>query len=88
MDFLFRLKPRIFFGNINGAVEINVKHLRDHLDQLDKKKPTYIYCAKGMRGYLAFLILQQNGFTRLANLSGGYTVWNLLNKKNHVETTL
>jgi len=68
-------------GKIEGAVEINVNHLRDHLDQIDKEKPTYIYCAKGMRGYLAFLILQQNGFTQLANLSGGYTVWNMLNEK-------
>ena len=66
-------------GKIKGAIEIPVDELRNHLDKLDKSKTTYVYCAKGLRGYLSFLILQQNGFEKLHNLSGGYTIWNYLN---------
>lgn len=66
-------------GKIDGAIEVPVDDLRNNLSQLDKEKTTYIYCAKGLRGYLSFLILQQNGFEKLHNLSGGYTIWSYLN---------
>jgi NADPH-dependent 2,4-dienoyl-CoA reductase/sulfur reductase-like enzyme/rhodanese-related sulfurtransferase len=66
-------------GKIKGAIEIPVDELRNNLTKLDKSKTTYVYCAKGLRGYLSFLILQQNGFEKLHNLSGGYTIWNYLN---------
>ncbi len=66
-------------GKIEEALEIPVDELRNNLDKLDKSKTTYVYCAKGLRGYLSFLILRQNGFEKLHNLSGGYTIWNYLN---------
>lgn len=64
-------------GGIEGAQNIALDTLRDNLSELDKNKPTYIYCAKGLRGYLAYRILEQNGFTDLRNLSGGYTLWKM-----------
>lgn len=66
-------------GKIEGAIEIPVDTLRNNLELLDKNRTTYVYCAKGLRGYLAFLILQQNGFEQLHNLSGGYTIWSMVN---------
>ena len=66
-------------GKIEEAIEIPVDELRQNLDKLDKHKTTYVYCAKGLRGYLSFLILQQNGFKKLHNLSGGYTIWSYMN---------
>ncbi|TRX66515.1 FAD-dependent oxidoreductase [Carboxylicivirga sp. M1479] len=66
-------------GKIEDAIEVPVDALRNNLDKLDKNKTTYVYCAKGLRGYLSFLILQQNGFEKLHNLSGGYTIWNYMN---------
>ncbi|MBK3517759.1 FAD-dependent oxidoreductase [Carboxylicivirga marina] len=66
-------------GKINDAIEIPVDELRNNLEKLDKSKTTYVYCAKGLRGYLSFLILQQNEFEKLHNLSGGYTIWNYMN---------
>ena len=66
-------------GKIEDAIEVPVDELRNNLDKLDKNLTTYVYCAKGLRGYLAFLILQQKGFKKLHNLSGGYTIWNHLN---------
>lgn len=62
-------------GKIANAINLELDTLRDHLSELDASKPTYVYCAKGMRGYLASRILIQNGFNDLHNLSGGYTIW-------------
>ena len=37
--------------------------------------PIVIYCAIGLRGYIATRILKQNGFDNVRNLAGGYKTW-------------
>lgn len=70
------------FGKIDErATVIDVNELRDNLNLLDKNKETIVYCAKGMRGYLASRILNHNGFTHVKNLSGGFKVWDMMSKK-------
>jgi len=72
-------------GKIENSINIDLAKLRTHLfEGIDKQKPTYIYCAKGMRGYLAYLILKTQGFSDLKNLSGGFTVWNKLYKEERI----
>ncbi|MGQ1786697.1 MULTISPECIES: FAD-dependent oxidoreductase [unclassified Saccharicrinis] len=67
-------------GKIAHATNIPLEQLRkDSLDGIDPSKPTYIYCAKGLRGYLGYLILADKGFTHLKNLSGGFMIWSKLN---------
>ncbi|MBW1846425.1 MAG: FAD-dependent oxidoreductase [Deltaproteobacteria bacterium] len=61
-------------GTIEEAVNIPVDDLRDKLDELDKSKSYYLFCAVGFRGYLAHRILEQNGFTS-KNISGGYDIY-------------
>lgn len=68
-------------GGIKNAININLHDLREKHTILDKHKDTVIYCAKGMRGYLATRILNQNGFTKVKNLSGGFKVWNMFQTK-------
>lgn len=58
-------------GHIDGAVSIPLDELRDHIDELDREKPVYVYCHSGMRSYIACRILAQHGFDCF-NLSGGY----------------
>jgi NADPH-dependent 2,4-dienoyl-CoA reductase/sulfur reductase-like enzyme/rhodanese-related sulfurtransferase len=48
-----------------------IDELREHLSELDSTKPTAVYCRVGFRGYLAARILQQHGFTKVYNVSGG-----------------
>lgn len=60
-----------------NAIHIDVNILRDNLDQLDKDKETIVYCAKGLRGYLATRILNHNGFKNVKNLSGGFKIWEM-----------
>lgn len=62
-------------GTIPGFVNIPVDNLRDRLQELPKDRPIVVTCAIGLRGYLAYRILKQHGFTNVRNLSGGYKTW-------------
>ena len=65
-------------GWIPNAINIPLDELRGRLDELKQnEKPIYIYCAKGMRGYLASLILTQTNFKSVYNIAGGFKMWKL-----------
>jgi peroxiredoxin family protein/TusA-related sulfurtransferase len=53
--------------------------LRDRINELDKDKMIFIYCAVGLRGYVAARLLQQHGFENVKNLSGGLAILNAIN---------
>ena len=57
-------------GIIPGAMHIPLDELRDRIDELPKDKEALVYCAVGLRGYLACRILTQKGFA-CRNLTGG-----------------
>ena len=61
-------------GYIKGALHIPVNELRERLKELDKSKNFILYCAIGLRGYLGYRIMAQNGF-KAKNLSGGYKTY-------------
>ena len=65
-------------GLIESAINIELDHLRDNLERLDKEKTTIVYCARGLRGYVATMILENNGFKKLYNLGGGFNTWKKL----------
>ena len=64
-------------GTMPGFINIPIDELREHLDELPKEKPIVVTCAVGLRGYLAYRILVQNGFKHVRNLSGGYKTWSV-----------
>ncbi len=64
-------------GSIEGSVNIPLGRLRANLDSLDKTKPIIVYCAVGLRSYIAARILLQHGFNARC-LSGGYTAYKAL----------
>lgn len=66
----------VAMGSISGFQNIPLDALRERLDEIDRKKPVYVTCRVGQRGYLATRILKQNGFT-VYNLSGGYRLYRL-----------
>ncbi len=70
-------KERDKTGYIKDSIHIEIDELRNKLDLLDKKMNTVVYCAKGLRGYLASRILGHSGFENVKNLSGGYKVWDM-----------
>ena len=65
-------------GAIESSINIELDQLRNNLDGLDKEKPTIVYCARGLRGYVATMILENNGFKNLYNLGGGFNTWEKL----------
>jgi len=62
-------------GFIEGSVNIPVNELRNRISELDKDKTIVIYCAVGLRGYIATRVLMQSGFKNVKNLSGGYATY-------------
>ena len=62
-------------GTIPGARHIDLNQLRERLSEVARDKPVVLFCQVGLRGYLAWRILKQAGFTELFNLSGGYKTW-------------
>ncbi len=66
-----RLVEETLIGTIPGAKNIPLEELREKLETLSKEKEYLIFCQVGLRGYLAYRILTQNGF-KCRNLSGGY----------------
>ncbi|WP_428244065.1 FAD-dependent oxidoreductase [Gynuella sp.] len=58
-------------GEIEHAVNIPLPTLRQQLDQLPKDRTIVVYCAVGLRGYVAYRMLCQHGF-KVKNLTGGY----------------
>lgn len=61
-------------GMINGAINISVDELRDKMSSIPKDKEILIYCKVGLRGYIAYRMLIQNGFN-CYNISGGYDTY-------------
>lgn len=67
-----RTKDEFSFGSIPGAVNIPLDDLRGRLNEIPADKDIVIFCAIGLRGYLALKILTARGFKQVRNLSGGY----------------
>ncbi|MBT3278495.1 MAG: FAD-dependent oxidoreductase [Phycisphaerales bacterium] len=63
-------------GDAGATLTIPVDDLRGRLDELPKDKELLVYCAAGLRGYVACRILTQHGY-RCANLTGGYKTWTM-----------
>ena len=58
-------------GYIDGSINIPLNDLRNRLDELPKDKMIYVYCQQGLRSYIAYRILKQNGF-KVKSIDGGY----------------
>ncbi len=76
-----RTRDEYNLGSLPGAINIPVDELRERLSELPKDKPIIVSCAIGLRGYLAYRILEQNGYTNIRNLSGGYKTWHTATAK-------
>lgn len=58
-------------GHIEGSINIPLDTLRNRLEELDKEKEIILYCQIGLRSYIGYRILKQNGFN-VKSISGGY----------------
>lgn len=68
-------------GTIDGAVNIPLDDLRGRLGEIDRESDVIVFCAVGLRGYLAQRILLGRGYKRVRNLAGGYKTYSLATQK-------
>ena len=62
-------------GTIEGAENYPLDELREYAEDMDPEQPVVVFCAIGLRGYIACRILMQMGFTNVVNLACGYKTW-------------
>jgi len=65
-------------GRIPGARHLPLGELRARLGELPRDRPIVAVCRSGGRSAEASLILEQAGFPRAANMSGGMIRWHAL----------
>lgn len=79
-----REKEEYLAFKIDNVPNIPLTELRRNLDKLDKNTLYYLYCAVGLRGYIAERLLRQNGF-KVKNILGGTRTYQVIygkTKKN------
>ncbi len=64
-------------GALPGSINLPVDGLRERIGELDKSKSYVVYCAVGIRAYIACRILINNGFKKVRNLAGAYTTYSV-----------
>lgn len=74
-----RTEEEYAYGHIENSLNIPLDSLRNNLDKLDKSKITLINCQGGLRSYVAYRLLVQNGFA-CKHLEGGYALYKLFMK--------
>jgi hydroxyacylglutathione hydrolase len=62
-------------GHVPGARHIFVPDLREKIDELDREKPTAVYCDSGYRASIGTSILKQEGFQCVCNIPGSWQAW-------------
>lgn len=70
-----RTEEEFDLGSIPSAVNIPHTQIRSRLDEIPKDRPLILFCAIGVRGYLAQRMLAHHGFSDTYNLTGGYKTW-------------
>ncbi|WP_298210960.1 FAD-dependent oxidoreductase [Ferrimicrobium sp.] len=73
-------------GSVPGSVSAPVDELRDKLHHLGDG-PFLVYCAVGLRGHVATMLLSELGF-QARNLNGGYRTYTAFNAARRVESTV
>lgn len=75
-------------GTIRNAINIPVDELRGRIHEIPADKPIIVFCAIGLRGYIALKILTGRNFKNVRNLSGGYKTYALATQTISHETNL
>lgn len=61
--------------HIEGATLVPMSRIQVRLGELDPHQETVVICHHGVRSFHVARFLEQNGFSRIINLSGGVAAW-------------
>ena len=72
----FEGKANPNFGTLKGAINFPVQELSGRLSELEKykDKEILVFCSHSHRSPQAAYLLNQNGYTKVVNMSGGMSV--------------
>jgi peroxiredoxin family protein/rhodanese-related sulfurtransferase/TusA-related sulfurtransferase len=70
-----RTQDEYSLNTLTASINIPLDDLRDRLTEIPTDKTIYVFCAIGLRGYLATNILLQRGYKNVFNVSGGYKTY-------------
>jgi len=62
-------------GHVPGARHVFLPELRKRIGELDRSKPTAVYCGSGYRASIATSIMKPGGFEKLWNVPGSWEAW-------------
>ena len=62
-------------GHLPGAIHIPLGELASRLGEIPRDKPIVMQCQGGTRSAIAASVLDANGITSVANLTGGFGGW-------------
>jgi hydroxyacylglutathione hydrolase len=62
-------------GHIRGAHHIYVGELLQHLHEIPRNEPVFVYCDSGYKGSLAASLLAREQYHNVSNVLGGITAW-------------
>ena len=62
-------------ASMDGSVLIPMNQIPERLDELDKEQAIVVICHHGMRSENVAYYLDQQGFSRIFNLTGGIDAW-------------
>jgi len=69
-------KDECALNTIKGSVNIPLDEIRSHWGEIPTDKPVVVFCAVGLRGYIASRVLTQHGYD-VYNLTGGLKTYAL-----------
>ena len=59
------------YYHLEGTLHIPMNSIPERLDELPAEEDIYIMCAHGVRSMHVYMYLQNQGYTRLWNVTGG-----------------
>lgn len=57
--------------HVEGAENLPLDNINDHMAEIQRNKPVYVHCAGGYRSMVANSILKARGFDNVINVEGG-----------------
>ena len=76
-----RTSQEINKGYLKGAVFIDFydSSFKEQVNNIDKDRPVFVYCAIGGRSWDAAKLMQEMGFREVYDLKGGIILWKIKN---------
>lgn len=65
------------YAHVEGSLHVPLRSLPERMHELNPEQDIVVLCHHGMRSQQACLFLQQYGYERLYNLTGGIDAWSV-----------